>query len=229
MVNLLNFLMHITLLVDLSSYAYLNRPATRSIWLTRLATYDSGESHIPEIAKLNPGQIDVLKFLGKIDLQMDKETVQQLQRKIADTGDKDLLDTFREQFGKVSSELIRLTSVRVFEISLSGDGRYFGKEFMPAGYFYGKQELSVTRKLTAKFNSSLSIGNTSERACPFPTLIGYFRTDERIQSTEFQVAWANRFPRLSSPSKVNLFTVFYALWTRASLVFHKIGKSLACI
>jgi len=123
-----------------------------------------------------------------------------------------------------------MSTLRIFEASIPGGTRCFLKEYLPEGQAFGKRELSVSRKLTARWNdviqansngtfstedSSLSKGMEGDTLTPpFPLLLGHLRPDERIESEEFRQLWMKRFPSVRPPQKGNLWLIFK--WDDAS-------------
>lgn len=118
----------------------------------------------------------------------------------------------------------RVSSLRIFEGRFPGGNRCFLKEYLSEGQTFGKRELSVSRKLSSRWNEIiLSLKNGSLPASsipsdlqdpPFAMLIGYMRPDENIESDAFRVLWARRFPTARPPQQGNLWLVFR--WDDAS-------------
>ena len=72
----------------------------------------------------------------------------------------------------------------------------------------------VTKRLTVKFNEALQQRegeqqkNTFFPKPSFPTLLGWMKTDRRIEDPEFRELWRESFPRVEPPCKGNLWLIF---------------------
>jgi len=92
--------------------------------------------------------------------------------------------------------------VRLFEAKIPGGTRCFVKEYLAISGAYGKRELSVTRKLTEKYNEikkNSTIDDSSKARAAvltptFPILLGTLKTDERIDNEDFKQRWSQKFP-----------------------------------
>ena len=163
---------------------------------------------VPREVMFQPGEVEIVQFLGKIDLQMDSKNLELLKREIESLGDDEILNSFMKQIPAEGSNA-RLTSVRVFEAIIPGLNRCFVKEYLPVGAVYGKTELVATKRLTEKFNDMLADRDISDFPLPpFPILFGFLRTDKRIEDPAFKAMWMQRFPRTAPPVKGNLWLLF---------------------
>lgn len=127
----------------------------------------------------------------------------------------------------------RFTTLRIFEATIPGGTRCFAKEYLAEGQSFGKRELSVSRKLSNRWNDMLRNGSivlpeesmqsqsqsqsdSSESAeftedlalPPFPILLGYMKPDERIESDAFRILWRKKFPNVRPPEKGNLWLIY---------------------
>ena len=109
-----------------------------------------------------------------------------------------------------SSSTTRATSVRIFEARLLDGTKCFIKEYLPVGLLYGKREFSVTRKLSTKWRAlhNESLYEDNYKYPPFPILLGYLKTDDRILDIKFRSGWIKRFPRTKPPEAGNMWLVF---------------------
>lgn len=173
---------------------------------------------IPKDISLDAGDIEIIRVLGKIELQAADRNVKKL---LQDIGDDETLN-------KVNNGQARITSVRLFEAKIDKRKCYL-KEYLPIGQSFGKTELSTTRKLSSKWNKQTIdnddnnddyddelaeyTNNNNKRnititAPPFPLLLGSLTTDSRIENEEFLVNWRKRFPRTKPPSEGNLWLLY---------------------
>jgi hypothetical protein len=181
---------------------------------------------IPQDIKFQANQIDIVRILGKIDMEVDQTSLEEAQNEF------DKLDTLND--GKVFMQWNplkknnRATYIRIFEARIPGGTRCYLKEYLPIGLPFGKRELVCTRKLTAKWNYEILEENkksnqenkdeineptsTTNYFIPsistFPILLGSLRPDERIESSTFQTLWKEKFPRAIPPEAGNLWLVF---------------------
>lgn len=110
---------------------------------------DGADVPIPRDRVLVAEDIEVLRVLGKIDLQADKSILEESRRELEKLNvDPDTLSAFPSKPGRV-------TSVRVFEARLSDGTKCFFKEYLPVGLLFGRRELSTTRKLTKEWNEMI--------------------------------------------------------------------------
>jgi len=215
LMNVVVFLIVIELcLVSLSTQFYNSGlKTTSSIAVTNLY------SLIPKDATLDASDIEILRVLGKIDLQADRNVKKMLE----EVGDDDTLN-------KVNNGQSRVTSVRLFEAKI-GNRKCYMKEYLPIGSSFGKKEISTTRKLSSKWNKQTIENNDnnddddddelaeyinnnnkkniiSSNTPPFPLLLGSLTTDDRIENEEFRSNWKKKFPRTKPPSDGNLWLVY---------------------
>jgi len=190
---------------------------------------------LPLDRPLQADDVEVLRVLGKIDIQADKRTLDEARRELGklDNISDDVLRAFPTKPGRV-------TSVRVFEARLTDGTRCFLKEYLPVGLQFGRRELSTTRTLTKSWNlmfeglekggdeieSSLNIKDNNILApemtaarmsavsskswlkAPFPTLLGIMKTDKSIEDEGFRIRWSKQFPRTKPPDAGNLWLLF---------------------
>ena len=154
---------------------------------------------VPRDIVFDAGQIEIVRVLGKIDVVVDKQTLEDAKRELEKNGDK--LDRLRS-LDDISG---RATSVRVFEARIPGGNKCYLKEYLPIGMSFGSRELAATRKLVAKWNE---MGKPSSETPPFPILLGSLKTDERIENAEFRDRWSKRFPRTRPPERGNIWLIF---------------------
>eukprot|EP01038_Epipyxis_sp_PR26KG_P016474 gene16474-22473_t len=178
---------------------------------------------IPKDIIYQADQIEIMRMLGKIDIQIDKNMFDEAQRAQTD------LSRVANDWNPLN-KMNRATTVRLFEAKIQSR-KCFLKEYLPIGYPFGKRELSTSRKLTKLWNeqvNKLSIaeigdtnsdGNDNRKGSiidfddikvppPFPVLIGSLKTDERIETQEFKMQWAQRFPRIKPPEANNLWLIY---------------------
>lgn len=161
------------------------------------------EGFVPLDIQFEPDQIDVLRFLGKIDMMLDKETLESMKEAQRRGDSRDF-----KQWNSLS-EPGRYTSIRVFEAVIPGGTRCFLKEFLPIGAVYGKNERQVCRKLAQKWNDQETPRQQSFGSVPpFPVLLGALRTDERVKNEAFRKSWAAKFPGVSAPQSGNIWLIF---------------------
>jgi hypothetical protein len=151
---------------------------------------------IPRDLQFDAGNIEIIRVLGKIDVQVDKQTLEEAKRELERSGDIRLRSLADEG---------RTTSVRVFEARIPGGNQCFLKEYLPIGMSFGSRELATTRKLVSKWNE---LGLPTTVTPPFPILLGSLKTDERIENDEFREQWARRFPRTRPPERGNIWLIF---------------------
>ena len=143
-------------------------------------------------------------------MNMYTYSVAQLRRELKAKGEEAML----KQLPKSGTGNARMTSVRVFEAIIPGNNRVYVKEFLPVGATLGKVEMVTTRRLTRKFNEDVEAKAATQQEIigfptpPFPTLLGYMKTDKRIEDPIFQERWSKRFPRTPPPAKGNLWLLF---------------------
>ncbi|KAJ1398789.1 hypothetical protein B484DRAFT_458435 [Ochromonadaceae sp. CCMP2298] len=102
---------------------------------------------LPTDINFQPNQIEVLRIIGKLDVQVDQAVMQDAQRELDRTAP-----------GKKRNIVVnngRATSVRVFECRIPGGTRCILKEYLPVGSAFGRRELLTTRKLTLRWNKKL--------------------------------------------------------------------------
>lgn len=179
---------------------------------------------VPKDIPFQLHQLELVRILGKIDMSVDKETLDEAN------------DEYRKyqkgvaEGNSASGPYIdwnplnrsnRMTYVRIYEARLLGGTRCFLKEYLPIGLAFGKREIMTTRKLTTQYNKFVSVlreeldskGKTEEdieeNTYPsFPVLLGTLRPDERIRSPEFIALWSQRFPRARPPEPDTLWLIF---------------------
>jgi hypothetical protein len=150
---------------------------------------------IPRDLVFDASQIEIIRVLGKIDVMVDKQTLDEAGRAAGD------LERVRASVDGGG----RATSVRVFEARIPGGNRCFLKEYLPIGLSFGLRELAASRKLAAKWNE---LEKPVTVPPPFPILLGSLKTDERIENAAFRERWAQRFPRTRPPERGNVWLIF---------------------
>jgi len=183
-------------------------------------------SLIPKDSNLDAGDIEILRVMGKIELQADRN----VKKLLEDIGDDQTLNKIN------NNGLSRVTSVRLFEAKYNNKKCYL-KEYLPIGLPFGKKEISTTRKLSSKWNKEIiendndnedddddelaeyitnnNINNNNNNkkiintnTPPFPLLLGSLITDDRIENDEFKMNWKKKFPRTRPPEIGNLWLVY---------------------
>ena len=158
---------------------------------------------IPKDVKFQPSDVEILRYLGKIDMIVDKKMLDELKKDMDRRGGTD--NRAFMQWNPLS-EVGRATSVRVFEAKISGGKKCFLKEYLPLGTVYGRRELALTRHLRASWNDACTNPESdtvtpTSGVPPFPLLLGSLRTDERVEDPNFTARWKTSFPRVVPPSK----------------------------
>jgi len=192
-------------------------------------------SRIPSDVKFEPEQIEIQRYLGKIDMLMDKAMLEELKR---DMDRRGVQNNRASMQWNPLSEFGRATSVRVFEARIPDGTKCFLKEYLPLGVSYGKREISLSRRLTNCWNNATasSIENRKESSdndndtadddeensknegdnrsgsmisrVPFPQLLGSLKTDDRIEDKNFRDIWTAKFPRVLPPARDNIWLIF---------------------
>ena len=146
-----------------------------------------------------------MKVLGKIEVLVDKQILEELLLEFDRLGDVSAKQAFQEWIS-LNRNMKKVTSVRIFEARIPGGNRCFIKEYLPVGYLFGKRELSASRKLTMRWNERNN--DNAMSFPPIPILLGSLRTDERILDPMFRKRWSRMFPTASPPAKGNLWVLF---------------------
>lgn len=215
------------------THSFINPRFSQMLW----RNYGKIESsallaYIPRDTILNFSNIEIIRVLGKIDLEIISN--------IKNKGNNDKFDNSAftneipgaENWDFNSPRPInndRETSIRLYEglVTLNTDDtqprskiKCFLKEILPYGSPFGTNELLVTKKLTSIWNKyqNDTIWETdgkkkktaiySNTNPPFPILIGSLKSDASIESVEFRRMWRSKFPRTVLPEVGNLWTVF---------------------
>ena len=182
-----------------NSYSYTNFREWRLDALPRDITFDAG-------------QVEIIRMIGKIDVQIDKAIIDDARREFEKTASSAKETNEFNQWTSAASNTGVATSVRVFEARIPGGTKCFLKEFLPVGLAFGKRELLTTRKLVTRWNE---IDTTmGERIPPFPVLLGSLKTDERVEDPAFRNRWMMMFPKTRPPSAGNLWLIFK--WDQSS-------------
>eukprot|EP01041_Mallomonas_annulata_P000539 gene539-1032_t len=162
---------------------------------------------LPTEVVFQPNQLEILRVLGKIDVIVDKNILDEVKAELQKQGEITPLSDFAQTYGSMQSG--RATSVRIFEARLFDGSRCFVKEYLPVGILYGKRELTTSRKFSSQWrtkqNESIEYADMDP---PFPTLLGHLRTDNRVTDTLFRSRWIQRFPRTKPPEPGNIWLVF---------------------
>ena len=156
----------------------------------------------------------LLQQFNSFELYSDTHinSVSQLRRELKARGEDDMLKELRKSASGAGD--VRMTSVRVFEAIIPGGNRVYVKEFLSVGATLGKVEMVTTKRLTRKFNENIEARVAAQEEItvfptpPFPTLLGYLKTDKRIEDPIFKERWMERFPRISPPREGNLWLIF---------------------
>ena len=118
---------------------------------------------IPTNKELFPEEIEILRILGKIDIQMDNDTFAQMVRSIRKPSSSKSKSTISKPSSskasrfniKESQQYKKITSVRVFEARLLDGTKCLMKEYLPFAANFGTRELKAITSLTAKWNGAL--------------------------------------------------------------------------
>ena len=160
---------------------------------------------IPKDIIFDANQIEIVKVLGKIEVMIDKQILEELMLEFDRHGDSTAKQAFQEWI-TLNRNMKKVTSVRIFEARIPGGNRCFIKEYLLIGYLFGKRELSASRKLISKWNELN--GEHLTTFPPIPILLGSLRTDERILDPLFRKRWNKMFPTAAPPAKGNLWILF---------------------
>lgn len=155
-------------------------------------TYSYALTAIPRDIDLNFETLDISRILGRIEMTVDPKSA--LNSKVSNANgydDGSLLPNINEQ----QYDNGRITSVRIYD-GFMNEKRCFLKEFLPVGLSFGKNELSIMRKLTNKWNkiqtdpeySDLKRRSSvyNDPSPPFPVLLGHVISDDSIQTLAFR-------------------------------------------
>lgn len=185
---------------------------------------------IPKDVVFTPLDFEISRILGKIDIT----SLDSLKAKSSKAKDAEVESESNEDISGIMSLLQlsgssgdsdsedgnnRVASVRVYEGFLQGRRVYLKEFFARIGSPFGKNELSISRKLIARWNRILledsEESNKRKRTSvykdfypPFPRLAGSMISDESIESIEFRQQWRKRFPRVKPPTSGNLWLAF---------------------
>jgi len=109
---------------------------------------------LPKDIKFKPEQIEILRIIGKMDIQIDRSTFEEARKEIDRISDPEIRQAMQQWDSPVKQG--RATSVRVFEARIPGGTKCFLKEYLPIGLPFGRRELTTTRKLSARWNAKLN-------------------------------------------------------------------------
>lgn len=169
---------------------------------------------IPKDISFEANQIEITKVLGKIEVLVDKSSLEEIHYELEKLGDETAKKAYLKWLqSSYSPERKAVTSVRIFEARIPGGNRCYVKEYLPIGYLFGRRELAASRKLISRWNelSDSTESSTSPINSPFPPvpiLLGSLRTDERISDPSFRRRWMKLFPKAPPPGEGNLWLVF---------------------
>lgn len=156
---------------------------------------------IPKDISFEANQIEITKVLGKIEVLVDKSSLEEIHYELEKLGDETAKKAYLKWLqSSYSPERKAVTSVRIFEARIPGGNRCYVKEYLPIGYLFGRRELAASRKLISRWNelSDSTESSTSPINSPFPPvpiLLGSLRTDERISDPSFRRRWMKLFPK----------------------------------
>lgn len=187
-------------------------PSVSSISQYRAGLQKWNLEALPRDISFDAGQIEIIRMIGKIDVQIDKQIIEDAKRELERTGGNDKKITEFNQWTSAVSNTGSATSVRVFEARIPGGTKCFLKEFLPIGLSFGRRELLTTRKLVARWNELEATGEDS--IPPFPILLGSLKTDERVEDPAFRNRWMMMFPKTRPPGAGNLWLIFK--WDKSS-------------
>jgi hypothetical protein len=187
-------------------------PSISSISKYRAALQKWNLDALPRDISFDAGQIEIIRMIGKIDVQIDKQIIEDAKRELERSGGNDKKISEFNQWTSAVSNTGSATSVRVFEARIPGGTKCFLKEFLPIGLSFGRRELLTTRKLVARWNELEATGEDS--IPPFPILLGSLKTDERVEDPAFRNRWMTMFPKTRPPGAGNLWLIFK--WDKSS-------------
>ena len=141
-------------------------------------------AHCREISLLMLVRWRSFAWSEKIDVQIDKQILEDAKRDFEKSGGNDKKVNEFNQWSTAASNTGMATSVRVFEARIPGRTKCFLKEFLPVGLAFGRRELLTTRKLVARLNEIET--STEDTIPPFPVLLGSLKTDERVEDPAFR-------------------------------------------
>ena len=167
---------------------------------------------VPRDITFDAGQVEIIRMIGKIDVQIDKAIIDNARKEFEKTVGSEKKANEFDQWSSAASNTGVATSVRVFEARIPGGTKCFLKEFLPVGLAFGKRELLTTRKLVARWNEIDS--STGDKIPPFPVLLGSLKTDERVEDPAFRNRWMMMFPKTRPPGAGNLWLIFK--WDQSS-------------
>lgn len=198
--------------------------------------------HLPRDIQFDINHLEVIRLLGKLDIEVDDTVVQEAMREIERVGNKGSMQQSLETAAKDN----RATSVRIFEANIQGRTRCILKEYLAIGLAFGRREILATRKLTSTWNEIMNYRNTNQSVIEefesaedisqypvedvslyrrmkswsaydvpvFPLLLGSLRTDGTVNSGNFLAKWNKRMPRVQAPDVGHLWLLF--LWDESS-------------
>jgi hypothetical protein len=166
---------------------------------------------VPRDINFDAGQVEIIRMIGKIDVEIDKQTIDDSRKEMERSGGSQKQMNEFNQINNALSSSGSATSVRVFEARITGGTKCFLKEFLPVGLSFGRRELLTTRKLASKWNE---LNLPIERPPPFPVLLGSLKTDERVEDPEFRNRWIQSFPKIRPPGAGNLWLIYK--WDKSS-------------
>lgn len=208
------FLLVVILLVTASTFSNVHCYLTSGTSITQYqASLQKWRSEaLPRDISFDAGQVEIIRMIGKIDVQIDKQIIDDAKREIERTGGNEKKINEFNQWTSAISNTGTATSVRVFEARIPGGTKCFLKEFLPIGLSFGRRELLTTRKLVARWNE---LNNSIEDSIPpFPVLLGSLKTDERVEDPAFRNRWIMMFPKTKPPGAGNLWLIFK--WDKSS-------------
>lgn len=194
--SIIIFLLVITNVINIQSYI-----SSRHTAIQHSSSSTTKLQLLPNDIVFDAGQVEIIRMIGKIDVQIDKQILDDAMRGMKD-------EKKMKEFKKWSNGIENTaTSVRIFEARITGGTRCFLKEFLPVGMSFGRRELSTTRKLVYRWNE-LHPETDQISTPPFPILLGSIRTDGRVEDPEFRNKWIMQFPTTKPPGANNLWLIY---------------------
>ena len=138
--------------MSFSSIINVNSYATSGSLLSQYRARLHRTDALPRDISFDAGQVEIIRMIGKIDVQIDRQIIEDAKRELERSGNNEKkMNEFNQWTGALSNTGTA-TSVRVFEARIPGGTKCFLKEFLPIGLSFGRRELLTTRKLVARWN-----------------------------------------------------------------------------
>jgi hypothetical protein len=93
---------------------------------------------LPRDITFDAGQVEIIRMIGKIDVQIDQQILDEARKEMEKSGGNEKKVTEFNQWNTAASSTGSATSVRVFEARIPGGTKCFLKEFLPVGLAFGR-------------------------------------------------------------------------------------------